>query len=124
ATADDLDLALLLRWSSVPGLPEALWSLRAVERDGLTRWLQRHLGAPAHAVFALVAAGHAADALPLGLVCQAVWVGAGEAVLRARGRIEHWFATPVDDATMAAFASAACDVTTDLLDYPPTADAA
>ncbi len=123
ATADDLDLALLLRWSSVPGLPDALWSLRAIERDGLTRWLQRQFGAPAYAVFALVAAGHAADALPLGLVCQAVWAGAGEAVLRARGRIEHWFATPIDDATIAAFASAACDVAIDLLDRPLTADA-
>ncbi|MEJ3741681.1 BREX-2 system phosphatase PglZ [Actinomycetes bacterium KLBMP 9797] len=120
ATGDDLDIALLLRWSTVPGLPEALWSLRDVERDGLVRWLCRQLGSAANAIFGLAAARHAADALPLGLVCQAVWADAGEDAVRARGRIEHWFAGPVGDHAISALASAACDLTTDLLDQRVT----
>jgi hypothetical protein len=116
ATPDDLDVPLLLRWTTVPGLPQALWSLREAERDGLVRWLRRQLGAAADAIFSLVAAGHAADALPLGLVCQAVWAGAGESALRAQGRIEHWFGGRVDDAAVGALATAAGDLLAELVD--------
>lgn len=104
--ADDLDVAALLRWTTVPGLPEALQSLRDAERDGLVGWLIEQLGAAARAVFALNTTGHAADALPLGLVCQAVWAADGHEALRARGRIEHWFDGGIDDATVQAFARA------------------
>jgi hypothetical protein len=113
---DDLDASVLLRWSALPGADESLHGMRDVERAGLIGWLSDTYGRPARAVFALQDAGHLADALPLGLVCAAVWLADDPEALRAQGRIEQYFGPArLDAATIQAYADAATGVVTDLL---------
>ncbi|MEV4490692.1 BREX-2 system phosphatase PglZ [Micromonospora coxensis] len=112
---DDLDVAALLRWSGEPGAVEAFGLLRPAEQDGLRRWLIEQFGRPARALFALVAAGHGADAMPLGLVCDAVWTTDSVEAVRVRGRIEQYFGHLDDDATVRAFAAATVQVVTGML---------
>jgi hypothetical protein len=124
AAPDDLDVALLLRWSALPGATEAFGLLRPAERDGLARWLASRFGRPAKALFALVGAGHGADALPLGLVCDALWSTDTPDALRARGRVDQYFGHSVrDDQTIQAFSEAAVQVVSAML-AAPTGDAA
>ncbi|MFI7609387.1 BREX-2 system phosphatase PglZ [Micromonospora sp. NPDC049366] len=112
---DDLDVAALLGWSAEPGAVEAYGLLRDAEQDGLARWLEEQFGRPAKALFALVAAGHGADALPLGLVCDAIWSTDNAEAVRTQGRIDQYFGNLDDDATVRAFAAAAGQVVTALL---------
>ncbi|RKN15241.1 BREX-2 system phosphatase PglZ [Micromonospora musae] len=112
---DDLDVAALLRWSAEPGAVEAYGLLREAEQDGLARWLVEQFGRPAKALFALVDAGHGTDALPLGLVCDAIWSTDSADAVRARGRIDQYFGSIDDDATVRAFAAAAVQVVSALL---------
>lgn len=119
AGPEDLDVPLLLRWSALPGAVEAFGLLRPAERDGLTRWLTDRFGRPAKALFALVAAGHGADALPLGLVCDALWTTGEPDAVRARGRVDQYFGNQDrDDLTIARFAEAAVQVVTGMLTAP------
>lgn len=94
---DGIDVHTLLRWSLVPGGPDRHLALRAPERAGLARFLgeDEQTGRAGRALFALVDAGHGADAVAFGLVCGALWGHADPAadgyVHRARGRAERWF---------------------------------
>jgi hypothetical protein len=113
---DDLDAHALLRWSTLPAGPEAFGRLRQVERDGLLAWLTGEFGRPAKVLAALLGAGHAADALPLGLVCQAVWAADDPDGLRAQGRVEQYLGGGgFDAATIRAYAEAAAEAVRDLL---------
>ncbi|MFE0590677.1 BREX-2 system phosphatase PglZ [Micromonospora echinospora] len=107
---DDLDVTTLLRWSVEPGTVEAFGLLRREERHGLARWLVEQFGRPAQALFALVAAGRGADALPLGLVCDALWTSDSPEAVRAQGRVDQYFGNLDDDVTVSGFADAAVQV--------------
>lgn len=106
-----LDLHALLGWSLAPGAVERAASLRDQERRGLAAWLADpdRVGLRAHraltALFALFEAGNGADAVPMGLVCAALWGEKAPAgVDRARGRAELKFGGGrLDDDTFAAF---------------------
>lgn len=116
AGPDDLDVSLLLRWSALPGAIEAFNLLRTAEREGLARWLSTTLGRPARALFALIDAGHGADALPLGLVCDALWTTEAADALRARGRVDSYFGDlNPDDQTIRSFAEATVQVVSEML---------
>jgi hypothetical protein len=115
AGPDDLDVDALLRWSSAPGAVEAFGLLRAAEREGLKQWLNGQYGRPARALFALVDAGHGDDALPLGLVCHAVWQARGNEAIRARGRIDQYFGKLDDDTIVTGFADAVVQVVRGML---------
>ncbi|MFF0314272.1 BREX-2 system phosphatase PglZ [Micromonospora sp. NPDC005252] len=117
-TPDDLDVTTLLRWSAEPGAVEAYGLLREAERDGLGRWLVEQFGRPAKALFALIAAGHGAEALPLGLVCDALWSTDSADAVRAQGRVDQYFGNLNDDATVRGFAAAAVQVVGALLSAP------
>ncbi|MGC4888066.1 BREX-2 system phosphatase PglZ [Micromonospora sp. DT227] len=107
---DALDVRTLLRWSVEPGAVEAFTLLTQDEQDGLTRWLVDEFRRPARALFALVGVGRGTDALPLGLVCDALWTVDMPEALRARGRIEQYFGGLDDDATVRGFADATVGV--------------
>ncbi|GAB3810396.1 hypothetical protein GCM10027605_48410 [Micromonospora zhanjiangensis] len=115
---DDLDVPALLRWTGEPGAVEAYGLLRPAERDGLGRWLVDRFRRPAKALFALIEAGHGADALPLGLVCDALWTTDAAEAVRARGRVDQYFGNLDDDATIWSFADAAVQVVTAMLAAP------
>ena len=61
------DAGALLDWSRGPG-PARFRVLPDEERDGLTAWLTENVGGLAAVLLALVAAGRADDAMPLGVV--------------------------------------------------------
>ncbi|SCG34906.1 BREX-2 system phosphatase PglZ [Micromonospora humi] len=112
---DALDVRTLLRWSVEPAAVEGFTLLTRDEQDGLTRWLVDEFRRPARALFALVGVGRGADALPLGLVCDALWTVDTPEALRARGRIEQYFGGLDDDATVRGFADAAVGVVDGML---------
>lgn len=113
---DDLDARALLRWSALPAAGETLDQLRESEREGLVAWLVAEYGRPAQVLFALREAGHLADALPLGLICAAVWSSDNPDALRAQGRIEQYFGGGrLAPATVRAYAEAVTDVVADSL---------
>src|SRR5690606_42080437 len=59
---------------------------------------------------------HLADALPLGLICAAVWSTGNPDALRAQGRIEQYFGGGrLAPATVRAYAEAVTDVVADSL---------
>lgn len=107
---DDLDVPTLLRWSVEPGSVEAFALLVQDERDGLARWLVEQFGRPAHALFTLVQVGRGADALPLGLVCDALWTVDTPDAVRAQGRVDQYLGGLNDDATIRGLATAAVQV--------------
>lgn len=116
AGPNDLDVALLLRWSALPRAAEAFRLLRPAEQRGLARWLTETFGRPAQALFALVNADHGADALPLGLVCDALWTLQTPDAVRAQGRIEAYFGEPrPDDQTIRRYAQACVQVVAGML---------
>ncbi|GIJ31529.1 BREX-2 system phosphatase PglZ [Micromonospora sediminimaris] len=104
---DDLDVTTLLRWSAEPGAVEAFTLLRAEERTGLASWLVERFGGPARALFALVDAGRGSDALPLGLLCEALWSNQMPEAVRAQGRVDQYFGGLQDDAAIRGLAQAA-----------------
>ncbi len=63
-----LDAAGLLEWSRDEQAVADFVALGEAERDGLATWLTNKIGPVATAVLAAVAAGHAAQALPVGLI--------------------------------------------------------
>jgi PglZ domain len=117
-TAEDLDAQALLRWSALPGAVESFSSLRAEEREGLQAWLIELTGRAARGLFALAEVGRGSDALPLGLVCGALWAPAAQgATERSRGRVDRYFGDAhLDDDVVRAFADVAAEVIGGLLD--------
>jgi len=113
--AADLDIATLLRWTTVPGATEALRRLGEDERSGIALFLRERTGHAGRALTTLVVAGNGERALALGLVCDCLWPGTHDraagldaaAVERAKGRVERYFGdTQLDDETMRRFADA------------------
>jgi hypothetical protein len=94
ATNGRLDIATLLQWSTTPGGPDRLLSLRGPERTGLRAFLgEPEQGGPAaETLIALIEAGHGEDAVAFGIVCAALWTHAeaDAETYRARGRAERW----------------------------------
>ncbi|QFQ96811.1 BREX-2 system phosphatase PglZ [Streptomyces phaeolivaceus] len=92
---DRLDAQTLLHWSTRPGAPERLPTLRGPERAGLTAFLgeEDQAGLAGRALLALVDAERGTDAAAFGLVCEALWRHAEPApeTYQARGRAERYF---------------------------------
>lgn len=92
---DRLDAQALLHWSTRPGAPERLLTLRGPERAGLTAFLgeEDQAGLAGRTLLALVDAERGEDAAAFGLVCAALWQHAEPApeTYRARGRAERYF---------------------------------
>ncbi|MGA3563761.1 BREX-2 system phosphatase PglZ [Melissospora conviva] len=114
-TPDDLDVVALLRWSFTPGAVKALRLLRTEEQQGLARWIAGQYGRPAKALIALVDAGHGADALPLGLVCEAIWSNEDPDARRAQGRIDQYFGHLDDDLAIRALAEVTVQIVATML---------
>jgi hypothetical protein len=112
---EDVDAAALLRWSALPGAGAVVADLPAAERDGLAGWLAGTFGRPVALLFALLNAGHLTDALPLGLVCAALWAPDSDHA-RAQGRVEQYFGSAHrNDGDVRSFGNIATDVVVDLL---------
>ncbi|GAA3436935.1 BREX-2 system phosphatase PglZ [Kutzneria kofuensis] len=134
-TSVELDANTLLHWSLSPAGPDRFLALRAPERAGLARFLaeEDQAGPAGQALFALVSAGHGADAVAFGLVCAALWVHADESAgaedYQARGRAERWFGEKPPahgaalDALAGAFGRASEEFVTGLLLIAQSADA-
>lgn len=118
-TPDDLDVTALLWWTTLPAAADALTALPEAERVGLLDWLTETLGAPARGLRALLTVERLADALPLGLVCAALWspqAGTAPETLRAQGRIEQYFGNPpLPGAMLESFGAAAERAMVDLV---------
>ncbi|CAO5258129.1 BREX-2 system phosphatase PglZ [Frankia sp. AgKG'84/4] len=121
--AADLDIATMLRWTTVPAATEAFRRLGDHERAGLTAYLGERTGRAGRTLLALVTAGNGDRALALGLVCDCLWPGpdpntsarpAGvdaAAVERAKVRVERYFGDArLDETAMRAFADASREV--------------
>ncbi|MDF4251125.1 BREX-2 system phosphatase PglZ [Streptomyces sp. WMMB303] len=112
---DNLDVHALLAWSLTPGAGARLTALHDQESQGVTTWLADpdRVGMRGHqaltALFALFAAGNGTDAVPVGLLCAALWSPAAPAGAdRARGRAELKFGSQrIDDDSLAAFGAEA-----------------
>lgn len=114
--AEDLDPAVLLRWSAQPVARQALDALSEVERAGLLAWLADEFGPALRVLAALYTAGHVADALPLGLVCQALWAADDPDSLRAQGRVDQYLGgVHLDSDTIVSYAAAASQTMAGLL---------
>lgn len=120
AGADGVDASALLRWSMLPTAEDDVDRLDDAERAGLLAWLAEACGPAGQMVHHLQTAGHVRDALPLGLVCAALW-NADEPDARAQGRIEQYAGgAGLDAASVRAFGAAATETTRELLrtDWP------
>ncbi|MGW0058602.1 BREX-2 system phosphatase PglZ [Streptosporangium sandarakinum] len=129
AADDEPNAAALLLWSADTAAVEAFRSLRAPEREGLTTWLREITGHPADILFRLVDGDRAGDALPLGLLCGALWHPDAQSVAqRAQGGVLAYISAlgtpasraggsrpPIGDASVRGFAAAAEDVVARLL---------
>jgi PglZ domain len=121
---EDIDAPSLLRWSTLPFAQEAFDRLPGAERSGLLTWLGNELGQPAAVLSALLSAGRASDAFPLGLVCDAVWSADGPDALRGQGRIEQYLgAAHLDAAAMRSYAQATTRTLAGLLSAANTREA-
>ncbi|GAT68504.1 bacteriophage resistance gene pglZ [Planomonospora sphaerica] len=90
----EMDAATLLAWASRPVDVARFQVLPDAERAGLRDWLESEIGPVASVVFRLTSAGHAADAVPLGLVTAVVFsdrAARKQTALQARVRIEERF---------------------------------
>jgi PglZ domain-containing protein len=113
---DNVDAAALLRWSALPGAQRRLSDLRDPERQGLLTWLAETFGPAAAMVGRLDSADHVADALPLGLLCAALWADGDATDARAQGRIEQYAGgAQLEAAAMQAYGSVAIDTFVALL---------
>ena len=112
---DDVDASGLLRWSALPGAQQGLSDLRESERHGLLAWFGEVFGPTGEMVRRLDSAGHVADALPLGLLCAALWAAGAPGDGRAQGRIEQYAGgADLDSGAMRAYGTAAIDTFVDL----------
>jgi hypothetical protein len=72
------DAVSLLNWSMTTGANATLDQLPATARTDVIRWLAETSGGAGEMVLGCVEAGRAADALPLGLVCDVIFAQEGE----------------------------------------------
>lgn len=113
---DDLDAAALLRWTLQSDAQAALDVLPDQERAGLEKWLADRFQSAARAIVALGRADRVRDALPLGLVCRALWDPANPDATRAKGQVDQYFQDPdMTDREVTAFAVVAEQVTVELM---------
>ncbi len=118
--AGGVDAPALLRWSMLPTAEDDLDRLGDAERDGLLSWLTEACGPAGQMVRHLQAAGHVRDALPLGVVCAALW-NADRPDARAQGRIEQYAGgAQLDAATVRGYGAAATETAVELMrtDWP------
>ncbi|MFD6733617.1 BREX-2 system phosphatase PglZ [Micromonospora aurantiaca] len=109
---DDLDDAVLLRWSALPTARQDLDRLTDAERFGLLTWLGETFGPTGRMLGLLAETDHIADLLPLGLLCATLWADPNNADQRAQGRVEQYAgAAHLDPAAMRAYGAAAQDIT-------------
>lgn len=103
------DAASLLGWSEDIAAVARVTGLAEEEQRGIAEWLGRSMGPVADVLFRLVRAGHAADAVAVGLVA-GVLFGRRErrqAVLAARVRAERLFGGALpEEPALTAFAEA------------------
>lgn len=113
---DDIDAPALLRWSALPGAGQRLSDLREPEREGLLTWLGETFGPTGEMLDRLNGADHVADAMPLGLLCAALWADGTAVDGRVQGRIEQYAGgAELDPAAMRAYGAVASDTFVDLL---------
>jgi hypothetical protein len=87
------DAVSLLTWSMTAGADATLNQLPAAAQTDVMRWLAETAGSAGDMILGCVEAGHTPDALPLGLVCGAVFApeGEGQAALgQAAIRLERF----------------------------------
>ncbi|MEV4372944.1 BREX-2 system phosphatase PglZ [Nonomuraea sp. NPDC049637] len=90
----EIDATTLLSWSGNATAVARFRTLADAERTGLQEWLEGEIGPVASVVFRLVANGHGADSVPLGLVTSVVFGDAAarkQAAVLARVRVEERF---------------------------------
>lgn len=122
--AEDIDPAVLLRWSALPVAPQALNALPEAERTGLLGWLGDEFGPALRVLAALHEVGHVTDTLPLGLVCGALWTADDPDSLRAQGRVDQYLGgIQLAPDVVAAFAAAANETMVGLLSNAAGPDA-
>jgi hypothetical protein len=113
---DEIDAPALLRWSATPGARQQLAQLADDERSGLLSWMSTVFGATGTMLQTLSAADHLADALPLGLVCAALWDTSDAADARAQGRIEQYAGgVHLDATTVQEYGTVVTDTVVELL---------
>ncbi|MEU4691913.1 BREX-2 system phosphatase PglZ [Actinoplanes sp. NPDC023714] len=113
---DDLDDAVLLRWSALNASGPDLDQLADTERLGILAWLGETFGPTGRMLALLARTGHIGDLLPLGLLCAALWAEPGGTDQRAQGRIEQYAgAGHLDPAAMRAYGAAAQDLMSSLV---------
>jgi hypothetical protein len=113
---EDIDAAVLLRWSALPQAAHQFQALTASERSGLFNWLVEQFGAAVQVLRALLDSGHCSDALPIGLVCESLWAADDPKSLRAQGRVEQYLGgTHLEPAVVRSFAATATRTVSDLL---------
>lgn len=121
---DDLDAAALQRWTLQPTAQAALDLLPDLERAGLEEWLVDRFQSTARAIAALGRVDRVQDALPLGLVCRALWDAGNPDATRAKGQVDQYFQDPsMTDREVTAFAAVAEQVTVDLMAGTTSQDA-
>lgn len=108
--AGGADAASLLEWAQDIAAVSRFTGLSEQEQRGIAEWLARSAGPVADVLFRLVRAGHAADAVPVGLIAGVLFgrKDRRQAVLAARVRAERLFGgTLPEEPALAAFAEAA-----------------
>jgi hypothetical protein len=86
---EELDAATVLLWSTDSHAVRAFEALREEERNGLIGWLSRVTDGITDVVFSMVSGGRAADVLPLGLVCGALWADEAQGGRPQGGALAH-----------------------------------
>ncbi len=110
---DDLDIAGLLQWTTLPQPQLDFIALPAPVIDGVTRFIADAAGPAATPVMCAVRASHGVDAIALGLLASALWPQRASAepntqVVVARTRLEPYFGgNRLTDTQARAFAAAA-----------------
>ncbi len=113
---DGLDTQALLCWTRLEAAPQAFADLPDEERQGLLSWLAHVAGPTARVVGALLDRGRADLALPLGLVCAALWADEQPDTVRRRGRVDQYLDAPgLDDDVLRAFGQHSVTTVRDIL---------
>ncbi len=103
-------------WTRLEAAPQAFADLPDEERQGLLSWLAHVAGPTARVVGALLDRGRADRALPLGLVCAALWADEQPDTVRRRGRVDQYLDAPgLDDDVLRAFGQHSVTTVRDIL---------
>ncbi len=92
--SESLDIESLLSWSRGEGVSDAVAALPEEMMAHLGEWLEPRLGRQAPLVHSLWRAGHAAEMLPIGLVCSLLYRDGekpSQEIFQARGRLAERF---------------------------------